>query len=92
MNTPLVSGSTATLIWTNVSLESGYRLGRAVYDKTTLRCGTISVVQSLGTDVTQTTDSPGAGAYCYAIQAFNSVGTSAWSNTVGIEWKGGRKR
>jgi subtilisin family serine protease len=84
---PALSGSAsrrlATLTWTNVTGETGYRLSRASYNTSQRSCGAFSVVQTLGADVTRTTDTRSSGgSFCYSIQSYNSVGSSARSNTV----------
>jgi subtilisin family serine protease len=83
---PTLSGTAsrrlATLSWTNVANETGYRLSRATRSTSGV-CGTFSVIKTLGVDVTGTTDTrSNGGAFCYAVQSYNSVGTSARSNVV----------
>ena len=84
---PVISGTAsrrlATLTWTNVTGEAGYRLSRATYNTSTRACGSFSLIKTLGTDVTSTTDTRSSGGtFCYAVQSYNSVGTSARSNTL----------
>ncbi len=84
---PVLSGTAsrrlATLNWTNVAGETGYRLSRASYNTSRRTCGSFSVIKTLGVDVTTTTDTRSkGGTFCYAVQSYNSVGTSARSNTV----------
>ena len=84
---PTLSGTAssklATLSWTNVAGETGYRLSRATYSTTKKTCGSFALVATLAADVTSTTNAVStAGSYCYAITSFNSVGSSAQSNRV----------
>ena len=83
---PTLSGTAsrrlATLAWTNVANETGYRVSRATRSSSGV-CGTFSVIKTLGVNVTGTTDTrSNGGSFCYAVQSYNSVGTSARSNVV----------
>ena len=83
---PTLSGTAsrrlATLAWTNVADETGYRVSRATRSSSGV-CGTFSVIKTLGVNVTGTTDTRNnGGSFCYAVQSYNGVGTSARSNVV----------
>lgn len=83
---PTLSGTAsrrlATLAWTNVANETGYRVSRATRSSGGV-CGTFSVIKTLRVNVTDTMDiSSNGGSFCYAVQSYNSVGTSARSNVV----------
>lgn len=72
-----------TLKWTdNADNESGFYVGRANYDTRKRTCGAYTVIQTLGANVTGTTDTRNSGSYCYKVQAYNAGGTSSWSSAV----------
>ena len=75
----------ATLVWGDVIGETGYDVGRANYNTRSKSCGTLNVIKSVGAGVTSTTDlRSGGGTYCYAVRAFNTGGTSGWSNVMQV--------
>ena len=76
--TATVAGTTVTVRWTdNSSNETTFeikrqkRVGGTWTNETT--------VGSVGANVTQFTNTPGAGRWRYAIRAVNSTGASAWT-------------
>jgi hypothetical protein len=86
------SGLTATalssarirLTWTDGSSnEAGFRIQRAVGS------GPFTALADVGSNVTTYTDlgTVAGKRYHYRVQAFNSVGSSAWSNTISVRAK-----
>ncbi len=76
----------ANLNWSNVLGETGYHLGRAAYDAGRRSCGSMAVVGTMPENLSRTTDPrPGGGRFCFAVRAFNSHGTSPWSNVVTLD-------
>ena len=76
--TATVAGTTVTVRWTdNSSNETTFEIKRQQRIGSTWTNET--TVGSVGANVTQFTNTPGAGRWRYAIRAVNSAGASAWT-------------
>jgi len=76
---------TLTLTWTdNASNETGQRVERATGTGSPITCGTFTLIASLAANVTtfQDTGLTEGAAFCYRVDAFNTAGTSAFSNVA----------
>lgn len=75
------SGRVVTLTWTdNASNENGFYVERAVKAKKLV----FSRVATVGANVRTYAATESSGTWVYRVQAFNDVGTSAYSNTSTI--------
>jgi subtilisin family serine protease len=82
---PSTSRATANLSWTNVVGETGFQIGRAVYNSSRRSCDALVGIRTVAANVTSADDTVSAGGtFCYAVRAYNGAAYSVWSNSVVI--------
>lgn len=70
---------TVTLQWDDQSNnETGFDIGRSKYNTSKKIWSAVSVIGSVGTNVTSHVISERAGTYKYYVRSKNSIGTSSW--------------
>lgn len=79
----LTFGASAVLTWQdNSDNEQGFNVQRKV--EACAGTGTFTQLAQVGVNVTTLTDPVQEGnSYCYRVNAYNSAGASAWSNSAG---------
>jgi hypothetical protein len=80
------STGVVTLAWNDLSdNETGFEIQREKYHSKRNKWVASTMINSVSADVTQTTDSPGEGTFHYRARAFNTIGSSDWTDWVAVD-------